>query len=177
MTAMFTDHAGFKALTALIHEARWIVAAAMIAARRVNTVWRLPASSALLVVTLVACSNQEPEPMEPTGPPSPLGTWHLNRVAGLALPAPISSIGAFLLEIDAGTLNINDDGTWMASLVLRNTVSGGLTTRDDAGTWIGQGSRIQLTYNMGCTNQVQLDHGTLRIAEDCKHTVEFVYVR
>lgn len=115
--------------------------------------------------------------MEPAGPPSPLGTWQLNRVAGLALPVPISSIGAFLLEIDAGTLIISDDGTYMASLLLRNTVSGDLTTRDEAGTWIGQGSRIQLTYDMGCTNQAELDHTTLRIAEDCKHQVEFVYVR
>ena len=52
MTAVFADHAGFKALTALSHEARWIVAAAVIASRRVNTVWRLPASSALLVFAL-----------------------------------------------------------------------------------------------------------------------------
>ena len=115
--------------------------------------------------------------MEPSGPPSPLGTWRLDRVAGLALPAPISSIGAFLLEIDAGTLVVQSDGTYMTSLLLRNTVSGDVTTRDETGTWIGQGSRIQLTYDMGCTNEVELDHRTLRIAEDCKYQVEFAYVR
>lgn len=151
--------------------------AVITAARRVSTVGRWPAWSALLVVTLIACSDQEPEPMEPVGPPSPLGTWQLAQVAGLALPVPINSIGAFLLEIDAGTLIISGDGTFTASLLLRNTVSGDLTTRDDAGTWIGQGSRIQLTYDMGCTNEVELDHSTLRIAEDCKHQVEFVYMR
>lgn len=133
-----------------------------------------------LMVASVACAG-DPAAGDPPPPPSPVsavGTWDLERVAGLALPVPISSIGAFLLEIDAGVLEVVDDRTWSLRLTLRNTVSGTTQSREDRGTWTGQGARVRLTYATGrspCTNEAEVSRAELRIAEDCQHGVEFVF--
>ena len=62
------------------------------------------------------------------------------------LLVPISSIGAFLLEIHAGVRPVAEDRTWNPRLTLRNMVTGTIQSREDRGTWTGQGTRAQLTY-------------------------------
>ena len=133
-----------------------------------------------LLAASVACADDpaggEPPPL--ATPVSAVGTWNLERVAGLALPVPISSIGAFLLEIDGGVLEVAENRTWSLRLTLRNTVSGTIQSRDDRGTWTGQGAHVRFTYETGsspCTNEAEVSRTELRIAEDCQYKVEFVF--
>ena len=144
--------------------------------------WRSCISSVALLAAAAGCAG-DPAGNEQPPPPSAVsavGAWDLERVAGLSLPVPISSIGAFLLEIDAGVLEVADNRTWSLRLTLRNTVSGTIQSREDRGTWTGQGARVTLTYETGrspCANEAEVTRTELRIAEDCQHEVEFVFAR
>ena len=98
----------------------------------------------LLPLTTTACGGDD----DPTGPSDSIyGTYALETVQGQALPAIILQVGNDLLEATAGSARLNSDNTWSASITLRLTEAGVVTTSTEgsSGTFTINNNTLQLT--------------------------------
>lgn len=103
--------------------------------------WMLCALSAIVL----GCSDG-------TGPnATPEGTYVLSTINGGVLPVVVLQAGSDRLEVTAGQVRINRDGTGSDSYSFRLTQAGGITlyTENDVGTWTLQGNNLRIAWASG----------------------------
>ncbi len=95
------------------------------------------------------------------------GTYNLKTVNGKSLPAVIVEVtGAYKLEITAGSVTLNEDNTFSASITFRETEGTTVTTQTetDSGTYSVSGSTITFTSpGTGSAFTGTLSGGTLTV--------------
>jgi len=91
--------------------------------------------AAVLPLTLAACGDS-------TGPARVSGNYTLQSVGGDPLPAA----AGFNEEITAGTLQLNANGTFSASITSRFVGSGATNTLVFGGSYTQNGNQISLTF-------------------------------
>jgi len=112
-----------------------------------------------LAAGMTACSDS-------TGPePTPVGTWTLVSISGSPLPFVLIQVGLDKLEVTAGRITINQDGTCSFSLTLRSTESGNVTTatETDVCTWTRNNNAMTFSYQDGTTASGSLSGDTLTL--------------
>ena len=139
--------------------------------------------AALLALVLAACGEAvaPPPPPPPPPPPSPVGSYTLAEVQGIALPFTIlDTNGRPLATLVVGALNIRDGGLYSSSLTVRDELTGASVVGGGAGSWTSQGTNITITPNDGSC----VDHGTfqeasrsLTIPNDCDLGLQYYFTR
>ena len=123
-----------------------------------------------LVFALTGCGDS-------TGPSaSPEGTHTLRTVNGGALPAVIVQVGSDMVEVTAGQVRVNGDGTASDSYTIRVTEAGQISsfTETDVGTWTLQGNNLRIAWASGITETFARSGDTLTMITE---GITFVYRR
>lgn len=83
-----------------------------------------------------------------TGPDaSHVGIYHLRTVNGQALPFTLAQVGADRVQVEAGYIMLNPDGTFTDRTTFRITEAGGAYSQHETatGTYTTNGSVVQLS--------------------------------
>lgn len=94
------------------------------------------------------------------------GTYNLKTVNGKSLPAVLAEVtGSYKLEITAGSVTLNEDKTFGASITFRETQGSTVKTEPatDSGTYTVSGSVITFASRDGDTFTATRSGGTLTI--------------
>jgi hypothetical protein len=128
---------------------------------------RLP-TCLLLIPLLLACGS------DATGPGDDIaGTYALQTVDGMSLPALVLQAGNESVEILNGEILLRANGTFRSSINRRDTVAGTSTTTEqvDEGEWGRTGSALTLFFPDGDRDAATVNGGTLTV-----NSAGFVFV-
>lgn len=120
------------------------------------------ALAAGMLLALAACSGSD-GPTEPTAA-SVVGAYSLQTIAGHPLPAVILQDASGKREVIAGTLSLNQDGTFSDVGTIRDSFGGTVVTNSsgDFGTYSLTGAAVILRYTDGTTAVASVSDRTLR---------------
>ena len=112
-------------------------------------------------LTFLACGDS-------TGPGSVAGRYALVSLNGAPLPAVFFQVLESKVEITAGHIQLNGDGTCSASATFQSTVVGLVETetQTDTCTWNQNNTAIAITFSDGSTDTGSLIDGTISITAD-----------
>ena len=118
----------------------------------------------VLFAGLSACGSDSTGPKDTDW----LGTYALETVEGQNLPAVLIQIGNDKLEITAGSIRLNEDQTFSASLTFRTTEGGNVTTdtESDTGTYTKNGNALRFTYGDGSQDTGSLNGKVLTVTSE-----------
>lgn len=137
--------------------------------------------AAIVVLALTACLGpvEPPEPVEPPPPPSPVGSYQLAAIQGTPLPyTAVDEDGMPIITFLSGDLSIRRDGSFSASISLRDLFTGEDEVISSSGEWRQLETRITLEPGLEmCSNQGLLESRTILILRDCEWGLRFLYER
>ncbi len=116
---------------------------------------------ASVCLTFVACGDS-------TGPGSVAGRYALVSLNGAPLPAVFFQVLENKVEITAGHIQLNRDGTCSASATFQSTVAGLVETEtsEDTCTWTQNHPAFAITFSDGSTDAGSLIDGTISITSE-----------
>ena len=117
------------------------------------------------LLTLAACGGSDPTGPEDTIP----GRYNLVSLNGTALPFVLIQILEDKIEVTAGDLQLNSDGTCSSSLTTRETLDGVVTTETQTGlcSWTLNNTAIAFVWTEdGDTDSGSLIDGRVTVTSD-----------
>lgn len=122
-----------------------------------------------LAVALIGCGDS-------TGPQSITGTYTLTTILGLPLPAIVVQVPGDEVQVTAGSLTLNSDKTWNASVTQKETTTAGTTTSTltSTGTYSVSGNTIHaIDPGDDSTLDGSIVNGTLTVTDEQGVTLVF----
>lgn len=100
------------------------------------------AIGAIAIVLLAGCGDNSTSPKK-----SVTGTYTLDNIGGDPLPATLDQEQGYLLEVTAGAITLNSNGTFSDTYTLRETTDTGVNEAPIpcTGTWTQSGNNLTLT--------------------------------
>ena len=127
-----------------------------------------------LTAAALACGDDgatEPPPIPE--PVSAIGLWTLTELDGR--PLPWTEPGE-PCSITAGSLAIDSDASYTASFTA-SCAPGIVATQTVSGTWLQDGTLLELVPHDGCVDRAVVTRTTLRIARDCNSGISMAFSR
>lgn len=115
-----------------------------------------------------------------TGPTSPVGSYALSSVNGLALPATVLSDTGFSVAISEGSLSVQADGRFVVGVTSTWTIEGHpqVFVAADTGSWTEAGGRLVFTYVDSTTQTGSWQRDRITVTDSTSAPVTtFVFAR
>jgi hypothetical protein len=129
---------------------------------------------ATIAAAAAACGH------DATGPTSPVGSYALSSVNGLALPATVLSDTGFSVAISEGSLSVQADGRFVVGVTSTWTIEGhpSVFAAADTGTWTQAGGRLVFTYVDSTTQTGSWQGDRITLSDSSgRSATTFVYAR
>jgi hypothetical protein len=131
----------------------------------------------VLVATLLLAACGGDSGTGPATTATVAGTYNLTTVQGKSLPYRVYSETNYSLDVARGSMLLNSNGSFTAAMRSEERVQSYLSVYDDTatGTWVLNGSKIDITTSDGLKQSAVLSGKTLTVT-DSTTVVPLVFV-